>query len=76
MTTYQLTAKSGDTVQLYSDDTFTLAIGDPETESQESTPELLADCFSRAELMHLAEIAPREAEEEGKLAAAIKLARD
>jgi hypothetical protein len=76
MTTYELTAKSGDTIQLYSDDTLTLAIGDPETESEETTPALLADCFSRAELMRLAEIAPSEAYEEGKLAAAIKLACD
>ena len=83
MTTYELKTKSGDNVQLYTDDTFTLAIGDPETESEESTPELLADCFSRAELMRLADqirstesvhAAAAVLEDGGKLQRAIELA--
>lgn len=84
MTTYELTSKSGDTVQLYTDDTFTLAIGDPETESEETTPELLAECFAHDELAKLAATIKAESSEHeywavmddysGKLAKALALA--
>jgi hypothetical protein len=84
MTTYEITTKGGDTVHLYSDDTFTLALGDPEVESEETIPELLADCFSRDELVRLADqIRLNESihasaavlEDGGKLQRAIELAQ-
>ena len=53
MTKYTATAKNGNRVTLFSDDTFTLAIGNPNTEFTETTPRDLADCFSLRVLMNL-----------------------
>lgn len=71
MTTYTMISKSGETVELYSDDTFTLAFGSPETESEESTPELLANCFSRDDLMRLRAEVGEFSQEGEKITAAL-----
>lgn len=39
--------------ELYSDDTFTLAFGSPDTESEESTPHTLAGAFALQSLEEL-----------------------
>ena len=48
MTTFQI-----EDTELYSDDTFTLAFGSPETESEESTPNTLARAFTLQSLEEL-----------------------
>ena len=48
MTTFQI-----EDTELYSDDTFTLAFGSPETESEESTPDTLARAFTLQSLEEL-----------------------
>ena len=45
MTKYTATTKNGDRVTLFSDDTFTLAFGNPNTEFTETTARDLADSF-------------------------------
>ena len=77
MTTWKLTAKTGDRVQLFSDDTFTFAFGSP-NHYEESTPEDLASCFSARVLRgfkkRLALQIGSCASENGKLARALELA--
>jgi hypothetical protein len=82
MTTYELTSRGGESVQLYTDDTYTLSLGDPESESQESTPEILADSFPLSELARLAAMIEAGSQHDywdvmcdsGKLARAIRIA--
>lgn len=65
--------------ELYSDDTFTLAFGSPETESEESTPETLAGAFAMQSLEELRDslnIHPmRHANEIEKIESAIAIKR-
>jgi hypothetical protein len=60
MKTYNLIAKNREVVSVYSDDTFTFALGSPEIESEESTPQMLADIFPVEELERLPECAKRD----------------
>lgn len=45
MKTYTAKNRAEETLSLYSDDTFTMAIGSPETESEETTPQSLHAIF-------------------------------
>ena len=70
MKTYKATTKSGERVSLYTDDTFTLALGNPNTISEETTASTLADCFSQRVLRGLL-ARTTDSGEQGKLRLAL-----
>lgn len=76
MRIYRSTAKSGTRVTLYSDDTFTLALGNPSTTSEESTPGMLAECFSLKVLQGLKARNGMDFNDREKLSKAIGLATE
>jgi hypothetical protein len=73
MKTFTAITRSGDEVNLYSDDTFTLAIGHPDTESEETTVESLAESFTRDTLRALQVETAEFSQEWEKLSKAIRM---
>lgn len=71
MTLHRLTSRSGQTILLTTDDTFTLAIG---RERTESTPQSLAQTFSKRSLQTL-RARTNDQSERTKLDQAIAVAR-
>lgn len=75
MRTFKARSKSGELLRLYSDDTFTLAIGSSATESIETTPEMLADIFPMLSLARLFTAEPGKKIACAVIIAAVEVAR-
>lgn len=67
MKNFTARTRSGEKINLFSNDTFTLAIGSPDTEFTETTPELLFESFDSVALADLIMQVVPHSDEETKL---------